>query len=67
MGIWLIIYVFFFIIFLVLWCKNQNLNMPIWIDNINFSKVYKDENEYCAIPTFNVLRLTSPKDFLNNT
>jgi hypothetical protein len=28
--------------------------------------VYKYQNEHCAIPIFNVLRITSPKGFLSN-
>jgi len=30
---------------------------------INLCKVYKDQNEYCVIPTSNVLGLTSFQNF----
>ncbi len=34
---------------------------------INLFRVDKDQNEHCAILTSNVIGLTSPKDFKNNT
>jgi hypothetical protein len=60
MVIWLIIYIILFIYFIyfhnlinTLDVKNQNLSLqnPISIGNINLSKVYKDQNQHCAILT----------------